>query len=160
MIYSKEYPNQQILDLALNKEILIGYCNRKAYNIEPYKNWFDKWYEKLEPEIYFLNKLNKEFLKNIEIIIFAASWCGACRVEIARFYKIFDTLQIPFDNVTVLYVNRLKKIPGFDITPFEINRVPTFIFYQDKNEIGRIIESPKDTLEADLLEIQNKITLS
>ena len=157
LFYSKDAPNQQILDLTLNKEILIGYCNREAYNIERYKRWFDNWYEKQEPEAYILDKLNKEFLKNIEITIFAATWCGACRVETARFYKIFDTLQLAFDNVTVLYLNRQKKIPGLDITAYNVDHVPTFIFYQNKKEIGRIVEQPKDTLEADLLEIQDKI---
>lgn len=155
--HSKDTPNQQILDLSLNKKILIGYCNRDAYKIERYKRWFDDWYEKQEPEAYILNKLDKNFLKNLEITIFSATWCGACRVETARFYKIFDTLQISFDTVTVLYLNRQKKIPGLDIESFDVTHVPTIIFYQNKKEIGRIVEQPKDTLEATILEIQNKM---
>ena len=127
MQYSKENPNQQILDLALNKEILIGYCDRDAYKIERYKRWFDDWYKKQEPEAYILNKLEPDFLKSLEITIFAATWCGSCRVETARFYKIFDALKIPFEKVTVLYVNRQKKIPGLDISSYDVTRVPTFI---------------------------------
>jgi thiol-disulfide isomerase/thioredoxin len=156
-MYTKENPNQQILDLALNKEILIGYCNRDAYKIERYKRWFDDWYERQEPEVYVLNKLDKSFLEKLEIIVFGATWCGACRVETARFYKIFDMLGISFDNVSLLYLNRQKKIPGMELDSFNISRVPTFVFKLNNKEIGRITEQPKDTLEADLLEIQNKI---
>lgn len=154
MKYTKDNPNQQYFDLLLNKEVLIGYCNRDAYDIPRYKRWFDEWYEKQEPESYVLSKLRKDFLKSVEIKVISASWCGGCRTEIARFYKILDTLEVQPKRLTVIYVNKQKQVPGLDLSEYQISRVPTFLFYQSGREIGRINERPADTLERDILQIQ------
>jgi hypothetical protein len=50
-------------------------------------------------------------------------------------------------------VDREKKGGEFCLADFEINLVPTFIFTQQGNEIGRIIETPVVSLEQDLLNI-------
>lgn len=154
MAYNRDHLNQQYFDLLLNKEILIGYCNRDAYKIPRYARWFNDWYEKQEPEYYVLSKLNPRFLESLEMVVIAATWCGSCRAEIARFYKILDVLEINPGNLSVIYVNKLKQVPGLDLTEYQFTRVPTFIFYRDHKEIGRINEQPKDTLEKDLLDIQ------
>jgi len=49
-----------------------------------------------------------------------------------------------------LTVNINKKIPGHSIDSLDIECVPTFIFYHDGNEEGRIIESPEKSLEKDI----------
>ena len=50
-------------------------------------------------------------------------------------------------------VDRLKKTHDYSIKELKIKRVPTFIFYKEGKEIGRIIESPNETLEKDFLKI-------
>lgn len=154
MKYTKDNPNQQYFDLLLNKEVLIGYCDRNAYEIPRYKRWFDEWYEKQEPESYVLSKINKDFFRSLEILVFSASWCGGCRTELARFYKIMDVLDLQPKRLTVIYVNKQKQVPGLDLSEYQFSRVPTFIFYRNNREIGRISERPADTLESDILEIQ------
>jgi thiol-disulfide isomerase/thioredoxin len=156
MNYNKENLNQQFFDLLLNKEILIGYCDRKAYEIPRYKRWFDDWYEKQEPESYILSKLDKAFLREVQIVLISATWCGACRTETSRFYKILDALDVIPENLTVIYVNKQKRVPGLDLSSYGFSKVPTFIFYKGNEEIGRISERPQDTLEHDLLEIQRR----
>jgi len=44
-------------------------------------------------------------------------------------------------------------VPGMDISALKIERVPTFIVYDGIKELGRIIETPAETLEEDLLMI-------
>ncbi|MFW5657626.1 MAG: thioredoxin family protein [Bacteroidota bacterium] len=146
--------NQVTIDPVLNKEILIGYCDRGAYKIPRYQRWFDEWYKKQEPEVYYTGKLQAGFLASLSITIISASWCGSCRTEVARFYKIFDGLNINYNKVTVIYVNKQKQAPGIDISALRIGRVPTFIFYKNSTEIARITEQPKDTLEAELFRVQ------
>jgi len=46
-----------------------------------------------------------------------------------------------------------KKLVFFDIDNLDIKRVPTFIIYENGEEIGRIIETPKKSLEKDLEKI-------
>ena len=154
MRYTKENPNQQFFDLLLNKEILIGYCNRQAYDIPRYKRWFDEWYEKQEPETYVVSKIDSDFIRNLDIVILSASWCGSCRTEISRFYKILDFKEVFPKNLDIIYVNKQKQVPGLDLTQYQFTRVPTFIFYMENKEIGRINERPPDTLEQEILEIQ------
>ena len=43
-----------------------------------------------------------------------------------------------------------KQSPDFNPESYQINRVPTAIIYRNNKEIGRIIETPKKTLEKDL----------
>ncbi len=45
-----------------------------------------------------------------------------------------------------------KAAPGL-IDELEIEMVPTFIIMNGNKEIGRIVESPVNTLEEDLVEI-------
>jgi hypothetical protein len=46
-----------------------------------------------------------------------------------------------------------KKAREIDVDVFNISRVPTFIFHRNEIEIGRITETPIETLEEDFLKI-------
>jgi tetratricopeptide (TPR) repeat protein len=48
-----------------------------------------------------------------------------------------------------------KQSPGHEETGLNIHRVPTIIVYQNRSELGRIVESPIISLERDLLAILN-----
>ncbi len=68
-------------------------------------------------------------------------------------FKILDEVHYPKDSVKIYTVDRgLHGYKG-DVKPFDVERVPEFIFYRDGKEIGRIVESPKETLEKDMLKI-------
>ena len=64
----------------------------------------------------------------------------------------FDTsrLQLIFVDYAA---SAYKQSPQHEEAGKNIHHVPTMIFYDDKKEKGRIIESPKISLEKDLLEI-------
>ena len=64
-----------------------------------------------------------------------------------------DEAGIPDEKVELLSVNRDKLVPGMDISALKIERVPAFIFYDGIKELGRIIETPAETLEKDFLMI-------
>lgn len=49
-----------------------------------------------------------------------------------------------------------KTSPDYDAKANNVTNVPTTIIYRKGNEIGRIIESPKLSLEEDLLIILSK----
>ena len=40
-----------------------------------------------------------------------------------------------------------------DLKKYEMEKVPTFIFYRHEKEIGRIIEHPEERLEEDINKI-------
>jgi thiol-disulfide isomerase/thioredoxin len=81
------------------------------------------------------------------------SWCSDSRREVPRFYKILDRLKFDQNKLTLFCVDRSKKDSADDTSKLNIESVPTFIFYRKEKEIGRIIESPKETLEKDIQKI-------
>jgi hypothetical protein len=50
-------------------------------------------------------------------------------------------------------LDREKKSPEFKNEQGDIEYVPTFIFFRNGQELGRIIESPIQSLEKDLRQI-------
>ena len=87
------------------------------------------------------------------IDIYFAYWCSDSETNVPPFIKILD--EIGPKEIKVKYFASRRKNPGekFYCEKLNVTRVPTFIFYKDGKEIGRIVENPKKTLEEDLLEI-------
>lgn len=133
--------------------ILIGECNRDAFAINPFMEWYYFEYDEYKPDRNIVKKLEKEIKDMINIKIVMGSWCPDSQREVPRFYKIMDEAGISNENIELLSVNGEKVIPGMDIGAMNIERVPTFIVYDGIKELGRIIETPAETLEKDLLMI-------
>lgn len=146
--------NQKTIDPKKNNEMLIGYCNREGFGTV--NSIFDSAY-KAEYPVYKADaetmKLLAGKLKGIKITLVMATWCGDSRDWVPRFYKIMDELDFKSKNLTLICVDREKKAPGTTVEELNIERVPTFIFYRKKKELGRIIEVPGDLLEKDILKI-------
>ncbi len=75
------------------------------------------------------------------------------RREVPRFFKIIDEIQFPQERIKIFGVDRKKESSEGDIAALNIELVPTFIFYVNEKEIGRIIETPEVSLEGDMLKI-------
>ncbi len=102
-----------------------------------------------DPEAIKILKNNK---KNIGVEIFFGTWCGDSRRDVPAFLKIVEmTRFIPEENISLFAVDRQKKTPGGSETGKNIERVATFLFYSEGEEIGRIVEFPDDTLEKDMV---------
>jgi thiol-disulfide isomerase/thioredoxin len=82
------------------------------------------------------------------------TWCSDSRREVPRFLKLLDVLNFNSSaGLKIICVDDNKKGKGDEVDGLNIELVPTFILSQKGKEIGRIIESPKLTLEKDLLGI-------
>ena len=145
--------NQTIKSERSNSVILIGYGNRDAFSLPEFQGWFDETYEVYLPMEDVLEMLAQKDLNQITITIVMATWCPDSRREIPAFYRILDDLSFPDESITLINVNTEKKFPGEDLSSLNVAFVPTFIIYRNGEEIGRIIESPDDTLEEDMLVI-------
>ena len=146
--------NRTKIDEKSQMEVLIGLCNRDGLKSNLFKTYYEPGYAAYTPDASTINKL-KTLLANedIKITIVMGSWCGDSQEQVPHFYKIIDTLGFSETNVTVYCVDRTKKTDKGETDNLGIQLVPTFIFYRKDKEIGRIIESPKNTLEKDMLEI-------
>jgi hypothetical protein len=89
----------------------------------------------------------------VHVVVFLGTWCGDSKREVPRFLKIMDSAGISMDRITLHALDRKKTSPDGAEVRYGVDRVPTFIFLKKEAEIGRVIETPKTTLEGDILTI-------
>jgi thiol-disulfide isomerase/thioredoxin len=146
--------NKTKIDEKSQMEVLTGLCNRDGLKLNLFKSYYDTEYAAYTPDATTINNL-KTFLanKNIKVVIVMGSWCGDSQEQVPRFYKIIDAIGFLDSNITLYSVDRTKKTEKGETDNLNITLVPTFIFYKDGKEIGRITETPKETIEKDMLGI-------
>ncbi|HFB99611.1 MAG TPA: tetratricopeptide repeat protein [Phaeodactylibacter sp.] len=137
---------------------LLGICNRAGLQAEPFNKWFDKNYQKYEPNPAVIAK-GKSKIKGVEVLAFFGTWCGDSKRNIPRFYKVMDEMGFDEKNLKLVSLSNVKgaykQSPSKEEKGLNIHRVPTFIFYKNGKEIGRIVEDPMTSLEVDIAQIVN-----
>lgn len=145
--------NKKQQDVYRNKEIMINNCTREGLtNFPEFKSMYDALYESYTPDSTTLAAI-KPLIEDLKITIVMGTWCGDSKLQVPHFYKMTDQLGIHEKDITLICVDGQKKAENGLIDNMDIQRVPTFIFSKGGQEIGRIIESPKNTLEKDSYEI-------
>ena len=143
-----------ILDENSGKQVLIGEITRNAFKDTSFAWWFNSEYDTYNPDKLILDSIARK-LKDVDITIVLGTWCSDSRREVPRFLKILDSLKYSLDKIKMIAVDRNKEDLNGAVDSFSIELVPTFIFYREGKEIGRIEESPKETLEKDFNKIVN-----
>lgn len=146
---------QEYTDPSGQKQ-LQGKANRKALKGPTYAWWFNMFYNSYEPDSVRLDSI-KSLLTEKKIRIFMGTWCDDSRREVSRFFKILDRIGYSSDSVQLIMVTNkpelYKQSPQHEEKGLNISLVPTFIIESAGKEVGRIVETPKLSLEKDLLEI-------
>ncbi|MEA3505041.1 MAG: thioredoxin family protein [Bacteroidota bacterium] len=143
----KEEKTQEKKDSVM----LVGKVTVEELKNSDFKNYFSSGYSDYTPQTSLIEKL-KEMENNYSITVVLATWCSDSQEQVPHFFKIIDLINSN-NKTSVICVNRKKQAEGTNVSILDIQRVPTFIFYRDGEEIGRIIETPTDTLEKDMLTI-------
>jgi hypothetical protein len=116
------------------------------------REWQEK-HDKYEPEADIVDALKAKLGSNLRIDVYLGLWCPDSLNNVPPFIKILDCLGTA---VPVRYFNLPRKTSKdikYYVEELKVERVPTFIFYRDAKEIGRIIENPKTGLIEDFMEI-------
>ncbi len=138
------------------KPILIGHFEKTAFTDTSYSWWWNSEYGMYTVDTVSLANI-KAPLSPLLIKIVLGTWCSDSRREVPRFTKMMEHLKIDFKNISYICVNRNKETEvKKELSALKIEKVPTFIFYKDGTEIGRIIESPTESLEKDFAKIMLK----
>jgi hypothetical protein len=117
--------------------------------------WFEYNYKRYHPKDSVIN-LIKEFPYELKVLVFMGTWCDDSKDQVPKLFKIADALQFYGSQIELIAVDRNKHCDSIDISSYKVGLVPMFIFYKNGKEIGRIIESPKVTIENDLLTMMNE----
>jgi hypothetical protein len=113
-------------------------------------------YDNYNPAAGQITALNEKLGENLRIDIYLGLWCSDSLNNVPAFLKILDLTGTTVP-VRLFSVHRkpVKTIQYF-VDTFQVERVPTFIFYRGDREIGRIVENPKAGLINDMIEILSK----
>jgi hypothetical protein len=144
-----------IKDPTTGKNMLIGISTKEAYRDSNFAKWFNFEYQDYNVDTNILND-HKAKIINKKIIIVLGTWCSDSKREMPRFFKILDYIKFPEDNLKIINVDRDKHAFDSEVEDLDIELVPTFIIYDKDKEIGRIIETPQESLEKDLVNIVNE----
>ncbi|HAF30172.1 MAG TPA: thioredoxin [Bacteroidales bacterium] len=134
-------------------DTIIGYFKLIQLQYPPHNVWYETEYQEYSVDTKTLDEIKTNLLQNTTITIVIGTWCSDSQRETPRFVKILEYLSYDLDNTTAIGVNIKKKAEGLMLEKLNIELVPTFIFYRDGAEIGRIIETPSESLEKDLFKI-------
>jgi hypothetical protein len=145
--------NQLIFDSKSESEILCGYCDREGLTSGQFSSWFDPEYQSYVVDDTIISVIDMNFLFTCSITVVFGTWCSDSQREVPRLCKILDYLHFPENNLTMICVDRLKEAEGTEVPDLNIELVPTIIFSDEGEEMGRIIESPEESLEADMVRI-------
>jgi hypothetical protein len=132
---------------------VLGYFLRDQLTREPHSEWFVKGYDEYQYDSKAVNTLLNIPHDGITIKIVLGTWCPDSRKQVPRFLRVIDAWKFPVSGVTFIGVDDAKLSPVGEYEKLDIERVPTFIFYKNNVEAGRIIENPQTSLEQDMVNI-------
>jgi len=144
--------NQVLLDPRIEKEVLMGLCDRSGLKLPVFEAYYTPEYATYAPDAEIISKL-KQVGTDWQVHIVLGTWCSDSQREVPRFYRIMDVCGFPEQLITMYGVGRDKQAGESDISDLKVTLVPTFVFFREGKEIGRIIESPLTSLEEDMLGI-------
>lgn len=131
--------------------MILGWAERSDLDRPEYPQ-FRQVYDTVHIAADFL-ELIRQLHQDIEVTIVLGSWCGDSKREVPRFLKLADSSGIQPEQIRLYGVDRTKKSADGVTDTYDIHRVPTFVFMKDGAEIGRIVERPNVSIEADVLTI-------
>jgi len=129
---------------------LVGHVTRDA--VEDYETWKTLRAQDYAPDAASVKTI-ADRAHDVDVLLILATWCPDSKREVPRFFKIYDQAGIRLEKVTMVAVDRTKKDAEGLTVKHDVQRVPTFVFFRNGTEIGRVTERATTTLEADIAAI-------
>lgn len=126
-----------------------GTYSREILNDTATCPWYAGGYSKYNPNKEAITQLEKNFGAEHEVLVFGGTWCGDTQHLLPQFYKVLDAMANP-PKVKMVLVDMNKKSGEGIEDNYKISYVPTFIVLKNGKEIGRVVETVNESIEADL----------
>ena len=137
--------------LAQSEEVILtGPFEETLFNYSWAKEW--KLNEKnYQPDSIQMEKLRKVSAGNdFHCEVYLGTWCDDSKIHVPAWFKLNSLLHLKSEYIGV---DRNKQCPLTDCSSWNITLLPTIVVFKDGKEIGRIVETPKKSMEFALLEI-------
>ena len=128
---------------------LLGDISLQRLSEPPHASWYLEGYASYTPDALYLERLRNTDISDLTITVVLGTWCPDSRREVPRFMKLADLWGFPAEKIRFIGVDINKVAPLDEYNSLGIERVPTFIFFENNSEKGRIIEIPVSSLEQD-----------
>jgi thiol-disulfide isomerase/thioredoxin len=129
--------------------ILVGRLSQKE--VASRYSWFQDGKRKYQPDDNTVRAL-LPYAPQLHFVVVMGTWCADSRKHVPPFYRLMGALHIPEERIELIGVDREKQ-SSVDLSQLNIEYVPTFVVLYKGKELGRIIENPRISLEADLLQL-------
>ena len=90
---------------------------------------------------------------DLKVTILFGTWCHDSEREVPRMLKLLAASGVEEDNISLISLDIRKEEPEGRAKALAVRFTPTFIFFSDDVELGRIIERPVESLQADIAEM-------
>ncbi len=147
--------NILVKDTVDDNMMLLGKVNQQGLEQKEFKQWYKENYYAHQLDTNTIEAL-KPKLKGISITVFMGTWCSDSQREVPALYKILSAAEYDNSQLEIISVSHEKETPNHLEKGFDIQYVPTIIFYKNGTEIGRYVELAQETLEKDMLAILNE----
>ena len=87
---------------------------------------------------------------DLKVEILFGTWCHDSEREVPRMLKLLAASGVKEDNISLISLDIRKEEPEGRAKALNVRFTPTFIFFSDDVELGRIIERPVQSLPADI----------
>ncbi len=136
--------------------IITGICDRNVFVSQPdFREWYMPQYSGYQVDRTDLAEIDS-LSQNVSFLVFFGTWCGDSKREVPRFLKLTDEAKIPSKDIVLYGVDRSKRSDDGMTDQHHVLNVPTILVMDGGKEVGRIVESPEETLAKDLIRILKK----
>ena len=87
---------------------------------------------------------------DLKVKILFGTWCHDSEREVPRMLKLLTASGVKEDNISLISLDIRKEEPEGRAKALDVRFTPTFIFFRSDIELGRIIEQPIKSLQADV----------
>ncbi len=133
-----------------SQPIITGILNDTLFQSE----WFEQWSQAgaYQPDLSTYDKLKPLNYQEVSFKVYLGTWCEDSQVHVPAFLVLARLLNWKYE---LIGVNREKECPfdRKDCKQWDIVKLPTIVVNRNNAELGRMIETPTESIEKDLLRI-------
>ncbi|HSK14469.1 MAG TPA: thioredoxin family protein [Phnomibacter sp.] len=152
---TSEWMNRIVQDKNGNPMVL-GPCDTSVLGIEPFASWFHTGLTRYVIDTACCDSL-RPYAAGSEVLLFFGSWCGDSRREVPRMLKVLYNAGFTNEQIKLIGLGNgdtlYKQSPTHEERGMDIKKVPTLVMRIDGHESGRVVESPIESIEKDLLKM-------
>ncbi len=91
--------------------------------------------------------------REVTIEVFMGTWCSDSKDHVPALFKVLEMADTPLLRAVFVGVPEDRERRAAYFHGLSIEKIPTFVVTVDGREVGRIVEHPKASVEADLVAI-------